>query len=122
MNPTALIQGGAILLALQWLSALLLSWLNIAFPAPLLGMLLLFVLLQLGIIKEKQIEGICELLISKMGLLFLPAAVSIILYLDIVQAEFMPIAITVLAGSFVILLGTAHFAQLLTGKAKGGQK
>lgn len=122
MNPTALIQGGAILLGLQWLSTLILSWLNLAFPAPLLGMLLLFLLLQLGIIKEKNIEGICDLLISKMGLLFLPAAVSIILYLDIVKAEFLPIAITVLAGSFVILLGTAHFAQLLTGNRKGGKQ
>lgn len=121
MNPTALIQGGAILLGLQWLSSLILSWLNIAFPAPLLGMLLLFLLLQLGIIKEKNIEGICDLLISKMGLLFLPAGVSIILYLDIVKAEFLPIAITTLAGSFVILLGTAHFAQLLTSKTKGGK-
>lgn len=122
MNPTSLIQGGAILLGLQWFSSLILSWLNLAFPAPLLGMLLLFLLLQLGIIKEQMIEGICELLISKMGLLFLPAGVSIILYLDIFKAEFLPIAITTLAGSLVILLGTAHFAQLLTGQKKGGKK
>lgn len=122
MNPTSLIQGGAILLGLQWFSSLILSWLNLAFPAPLLGMLLLFLLLQLGIVKEKTIEGLCDLLISKMGLLFLPAGVSIVLYLNIVKAEFLPIAITTLAGSFVILLGTAHFAQLLTGKGKGGRK
>ena len=119
MNFDKLLQGMAILLGLQYLSAWLLNLADISFPAPLLGMLLLFVLLQLGIVKESFIEDAYNLLLSKMGLLFLPPAVGIVMYLDAIGAELVPILTTVFGGSIIILICTAHFTQLIA--AKGGK-
>jgi len=123
MTPTKLLHGLAILLALQWLSTAIISFLGIPFPPPLLGMLILTALLCTGVIKENYIEDICTALIDKMALLFLPAGVSMILYLDVIKAELLPISLTVILSSVIILCSTALVLEmLLRRKEKGGQQ
>lgn len=123
MTPTKLLQGLAILLALQWLSTEIIAFLGIPFPPPLLGMLILTALLCTGVIKENYIEDICTALIDKMALLFLPAGVSMILYLDVIKAELLPISLTVILSSVIILCSTALVLEmLLRKKEKGGQQ
>lgn len=123
MTVTKLLQGFAILLLLQWLSTVIISLLEIPFPPPLLGMLILTALLCTGIIKENYIEDICGALIDKMALLFLPAGVSMILYLDVIKAELLPISLTLVLSSLVILSSTALVLEiLLRKKEKGGQQ
>ena len=123
MTPTKLLQGLAILLALQWLSTEVIAFLGIPFPPPLLGMLILTTLLCTGVIKENYIEDICTALIDKMALLFLPAGVSMILYLDVIKAELLPISLTVILSSVIILCSTALVLEmLLRKKEKGGQQ
>jgi len=123
MTPTKLLHGLAILLALQWLSTEIIAFLGIPFPPPLLGMLILTALLCTGVIKENYIEDICTALIDKMALLFLPAGVSMILYLDVIKAELLPISLTVILSSVIILCSTALVLEmLLRRKEKGGQQ
>lgn len=123
MTPTKLLQGLAIILFLQWLSTEIIAFLGIPFPPPLLGMLILTALLCTGIIKENYIEDICTALIDKMALLFLPAGVSMILYLDVIKAELLPISLTVILSSVIILCSTALVLEmLLRKKEKGGQQ
>jgi len=122
MTPTKLLHGLAIILFLQWLSTAIISFLGIPFPPPLLGMLILTALLCTGVIKENYIEDICTALIDKMALLFLPAGVSMILYLDVIKAELLPISLTVILSSVIILCSTALVLEmLLRKKEKGGQ-
>lgn len=123
MTATKLLQGFALLLLLQWLSTVIISLLGIPFPPPLLGMLILTALLCLGMVKENYIEDICGALIDKMALLFLPAGVSMILYLDVIRAELLPISLTLVLSSLVILISTALVLEtLLRKKEKGGQQ
>ncbi len=123
MSSHSLLQGLAILLFLQWISTLIISFLQIPFPPALLGMLLLALLLATGIIRIATIEDICNLLIEKMGMLFLPAGVSMLLYLDVIKAEFSAIALTIIVSSFAVLLATALFLEIvLRRQAKKGGK
>ena len=123
MTATSLLQGLAILLTLQWLSTEIIAFLGIPFPPPLLGMLILTALLCAGVIKEKYISDICGALIDKMALLFLPAGVSMILYLDVIKAELLPISLTLVISSLIILTSTALVLEmLLRKKEKGGQQ
>ena len=123
MTPTKLLHGLAIILFLQWLSTAIISFLGIPFPPPLLGMLILTALLCTGVIKENYIEDICTALIDKMALLFLPAGVSMILYLDVIKAELLPISLTIILSSVIILCSTALVLEmLLRKKEKGGQQ
>ena len=107
MSPTSLLRGIAFLLLLQWVS----------FPPALLGMLILTALLYGNVIPASSIEGICDILISKMGMLFLPAGVSVILYADVIKAELLPITVTIVVCSIVVLSVTAFFIEaMLKGK------
>ena len=52
-----------------------------------------------------------------MGMLFLPAGVSVLLYVDVIKAEFVPIVATTIICSIVVLTITAFFLQsVLKGK------
>ena len=88
MSPTSILRGIAFLLLLQWVSTLIINALGVPFPPALLGMLILTGLLCAGIIPDTSVEGICNILISKMGMLFLPAGVSVILYADVIMAAY----------------------------------
>lgn len=109
----SILKGMAIILLLQWISSVVISALNISFPAPLLGMLLLTLLLFTGIISEKAMHDVCDLLISQMGMFFLPAGVSIMLYTDVIKAELTAITVTVILCSLAVLSSTAFFLELL---------
>ena len=113
--------GIAILLALQWVSVLFLQALHIAFPPALLGMILLAVLLLAGVIREESVEDACTILIEKMGMLFLPAGISMLLYLDIIKAESIAIFITIIVSSLIILITTTAFVELVSKHSKGGK-
>lgn len=113
MSAHSLLQGFAILLFLQWISTLIISFLQIPFPSSLLGMILLTILLGTGVIKTSTVEDICTLLIEKMGMLFLPAGVSMILYLDVIEAEFSAIALTIIISSLAVLTVTSLFLDMV---------
>lgn len=124
MSSQSLLLGFAILLFLQWISTIIISFLHIPFPPSLLAMLILTVLLAKGIIRISTIEDICTLLIEKMGMLFLPAGVSMILYLDVIKAEFSAITLTIIISSIAVLTATAVFLEcvLKIQEKRGGQK
>lgn len=116
MSPTSLLRGIGLLLFLQWISTLIISALQIPFPPALLGMLFLVALLATKIVPVQSVEGICNILISKMGMLFLPAGISVMLYADVIMAEFKAISITIVVCSAAVLLTTAMLLQLMLKK------
>ena len=87
MSPTSLLRGIAFLLLLQWVSTLIINALGVPFPPALLGMLIL------------------------------TAGVSVILYVDVIKAELLPITVTIVVCSIVVLAVTAFFIEaMLKGK------
>ncbi len=120
MTPSSILTGTAVLLFLQGISVIILNLLQISFPPALLGMIFLLVLLLKGVISSRTVESTCEILIEKMGMLFLPAGVSILLYFDIILAESTAIIATVIISSIMILLVTALFLEFML-KNKGGK-
>lgn len=118
MSPTSLLRGIGLLLFLQWISTLIISALQIPFPPALLGMLFLVALLATKIVPVQSVEGICDILISKMGMLFLPAGISVMLYSDVIMAEFKAISITIVVCSAAVLLTTALLLQFMLRKSE----
>ncbi len=118
MTPTSLLRGIALLLLLQWLASVIIDILAIPFPPALLGMLLLTALLCLRIIPASAVDGICDILISKMGMLFLPAGVSVILYWDLIRAEWLPILLTIVLCSVAVLAATSLFLEFILRKGE----
>ena len=116
MSPTSLLRGIAFLLLLQWISTVIIDALGVPFPPSLLGMLILTALLCGKIIPPSSVEGVCNILISKMGMLFLPAGVSVILYADVLEAEWLPILTIIIVSSVTVLVSTAFLLQSMLKK------
>ena len=96
---------------IQYLCNLFVKITNIPFPAPIMGIVLLFLLLQLNIIKRDWIKDICEFLLKYMPILFVPLAVGIVSYYGIIEKNFLPILINVIGTTTLTLLLTAMFVE-----------
>ena len=103
--------GFCILCLIQYSCNLFAQMTNIPFPAPILGIIVLFVLLQFNIIKRDWIKDICELIFKYMPLLFIPLAVGIVSYYSFIEKNFLPIIINVVGTTTITLLLTAMFVE-----------
>ena len=92
----------------------LLVWLTgITIPSSIIGMLLLAALLQTKVIKEEWVKGMSDFLISNMGFFFVPPGVALMLYLDIIQAELVPIVVATVVSTVLVLIVTGWTHQKL---------
>lgn len=92
----------------------LIVWLTgITIPSSIIGMLLLATLLQMKVIKEEWVKGMSDFLISNMGFFFVPPGVALMLYLDIIKAEFVPIAVATVVSTILVLIVTGWTHQKL---------
>ena len=92
----------------------LIVWLTgIAIPSSIIGMLLLAALLQTKVVKEEWVKGMSDFLISNMGFFFVPPGVALMLYLDIIKAEFIPIAVATVVSTVLVLIVTGWTHQKL---------
>ena len=90
----------------------LIVWLTgISLPSSIIGMLLLTASLRTGLIKLEWIKGISDFLVGNMGFFFIPAGVAIMLYLDVIAAEFWPIAVATLVSTVLVLVVTGRVHQ-----------
>lgn len=74
-------------------------------------MLLMAAALQMGIIRLESVKGISDVLISNMSLFFVPNGVGLMLYFDIIKAEFWPIVIATLVSTVVVFVATGWCYQ-----------
>ncbi len=90
----------------------LLVWLTgIKFPGSIIGMLLLTAFLQAGWVKLSWVKGISDFLVSNMGFFFVPPGVALILYFDVIEAEFWPIVTATVVSTILVLVVTGHVHQ-----------
>ena len=64
--------------------------LPIMIPASVISLILLLILLLSGVLKERQIRQSAAFLTENMGILFIPAAVGTLEYLDVLKAQAIP--------------------------------
>ena len=91
----------------KWISSLL----PFAFPGSILGMLILFLLLNFQLVRMHWIEPSASLLLRHMALLFIPVAVGLLAYLDTVMASLGVILLNVVLGISLILLVVGRLYQ-----------
>ena len=103
--------GFIILCTIQFLCNLFVKLSNIPFPAPILGIIVLFLLLQFNLIKREWVKDFCEFILKYMPLLFVPLAVGIITYYGIIEKNLIPILINVIGTTTLTLLLTALFVE-----------
>ena len=76
-----------IIFALCWVSEIIEAFMPFAFPASVIGMILLFILLAFRVLKVEHIREKSDFLLSNMAFFFIPAGVSIINYFDVLKGN-----------------------------------
>ncbi|WP_249199236.1 CidA/LrgA family protein [Photobacterium sp. GJ3] len=84
---------------------------QIPIPGSILGMLLLFTALSTGLLPPNWAKPSCHLLIRHMAILFVPVGVGLMNYLDLLQANALPVLVSTLGSSLVVLLFVGWYVQ-----------
>lgn len=108
-----LIKQFAVIFTIYSISDIISKTLKLPIPGNVLGMILLFLLLLTGIIKENQIDEASDLLISNMALLFIPGTLAIIDEYIYVKDEIIPFIIICVFMAVIIMIITGISAQFL---------
>lgn len=86
---------------------------EIKLPSSIIWMLLLTLFLKLGWIKLEWVQGLSNFLVANLGFFFVPPGVALMLYFDIIAAEFWPIVIATLISTILVLVTTGWVHQLV---------
>jgi holin-like protein len=108
-----MVRGLTLLLFFQLCGELLGRLLGLPFPGNVLGMVLLLVALRVGLVELRWLEEAAEMLLSNMALFFVPAGVGVMVYGDMIAAEWLPITVATVVSTFVVMAVTGKLAQKL---------
>ena len=87
-------------------------------PSSIIGMLSLALFLKLGWVKLKWVQGLSDFLVANSGFFFVPSGVALMLYFDIIEAQFWPIVIASVVSTLLVLVVTGWIHQIVR-KANG---
>ena len=122
-----IIQTGMIF-AICWLSQIIEAILPFDFPASVIGMILVFLLLLLKILKVEHIKEKTDFILGNMSFFFLPAGVSIIQYLDVLKNTIVQLFIICLVSTVLTFAACAYSMKAVMRlmerreKQKGGSR
>ena len=86
---------------------------GIKLPSSVIGMLLLALFLKLDWVKLKWVQGLSDFLVANLGFFFVPSGVALMLYFDIIRAQFWPIVIASVVSTLLVFLVTGWIHQII---------
>lgn len=113
-----------IIFSICWISVAVEALLPFAFPASVIGMVLLLACLLTGILKVEHIREKSDFLLSNMAFFFIPAGVNVINYLDILKENWLSLLVICTLTTVITFGATAYSVRLtmrLLAKKKEGQ-
>lgn len=87
--------------------------LNLPIPGAVIGLILLFLGLQTGMVKAYMIEEVCEFLLSNMSFFFIPAGVGLMTAFGVLKGKWIPFIIIVVISTCLVWIVTAFVVKLL---------
>lgn len=103
----------ALIFVICLLGELIAAILPIAFPASVISMILLMILLLCGVVKEGQIRTVSNFLVVNMGIFFVPAVVGTIEFQDVLIPQLLPFVVVVAVTTPAVYAVTAWTVQIL---------
>ncbi len=96
------------------------SWiqdtLNIPIAGSIIGLVILFLLLQFKIIKEEWIKDGANLLLSTMIFFFIPSIVGAMNLVNQINAQFIFLIVLVIASTCIVALSSGYIAEKMLKK------
>lgn len=110
----------AVLLVFQLVGEVVVQWLLLPVPGPLVGMLLLFAtLLARGGIPD-SLRDTSNAILQHLMLLFIPAVTGVIVYFDTASGDWLAFLVASIAGTAITLAVTALTLRFLLARRRSG--
>ena len=103
----------AVLFGCLALGELLVSVTGVKLPSSIIGMLLLAFFLKVGWVKLNWVQGLSDFLVANLGFFFVPSGVALMLYFDIIEAQFWPIVVASVVSTLLVLVVTGWVHQII---------
>lgn len=109
-----------IIMVFAFVGELLHYFIPLPIPASIYGIVLLFLALELKVVKVSDIEQTSSFLIAIMPLMFLPPAVGVIESWDLIQGAWLPYVVVTVVSTVVVMAVSGKVTQRII--RKGGRK
>ncbi len=87
--------------------------LPVAFPASVISMVLLMVLLLTGVVKDRHIQTASHFLVANMAFFFLPSFVGLLEHIELLKSQLIPLLLIIVLTTPVVYLVTGWTVRLL---------
>ncbi len=87
-------------------------------PASIVGMLILTGLLMTKVVKVEELKLLGDFFNSHMAFFFVPAGVSVMLYLDLIKENFLPIIVSAFVSTIIVIVATGWTHQYMRNRNK----
>lgn len=105
--------GIIIVAAVTLVSDYLSKTLPVSMPASIYGIIILFLLLQMGLVKKEKVEDVCKFLIKIMPLTFIPSAVALIDSFIDLKVIIVPVLVAIVFSTIFVMATTGKFCETL---------
>lgn len=96
-----------VVFACLFIGQLVVAWLDLPLPPSVIGLLILFGLLQSGVVKLATMEKLAKVLLDYLVLLVVPACISIMQYLGVIRDDLWVLIVAVSVSTMLVLITTA---------------
>lgn len=86
---------------------------NLPLPPSVIGLLILFGVLQSGVVKLKTVQTLAKTLLDYLVLMVVPACISIMQYLDIIRRDAWVLIFATFVSTFLVLMVTGKSYEWL---------
>ncbi|MEX3619372.1 CidA/LrgA family protein [Paenibacillus glucanolyticus] len=90
------------------------EWLHLGIPGSILGIAVVFILLETKILRLEWIELGANWLLAELLLFFIPAAVGIMKYFPMLEAEGLQILVVVLFSTVIVMVSSGLTARFIS--------
>ena len=94
----------------------------ILIPGSIVGMLLLFLLLQFKVLDLSSIEIVSGFFLDNMAIFFIPAGVSLIKSLDLIRENVLVLLLVICLSTLIVMYTTGIIVEKMIKKKEEGQK
>ena len=110
-----------IIFGICWLSEVIESFLPFPFPASVIGLIIVLLLLGFKIMKPEHLEESSDYLLNNMSFLFVPTGVGLINYFDLLKSnlfQFIVICVVSTILTFAVTSYSMRFTMKLLNRRK----
>ncbi len=108
-----------LILCCQLAGELLITATGVPVPGPVCGMVLMFAALVIRGGIPEDIANAADVLLGNLSLLFVPAGVGVMLHLQLMEAEILPLSVALVASTLITVAVTALLMQWLSRGGRG---